>query len=106
VLLKQTNIKSGRRQASAAAGLKGLCTQNWKLEWSMVPEERLPPRFLEVAEKIGIRTLVVTEEYGGCELEKGTEVKSRAFGATAQNMQNYAQGGRTLMKVAQHAGPE
>ena len=29
--------------------------QNWKLEWSMVPEDRLPPRILEEAEKIGIR---------------------------------------------------
>ena len=25
--------------------------QNWKLEWSMVPEDRLPPRILEEAEK-------------------------------------------------------
>jgi hypothetical protein len=52
--------------------------QNWKLEWSMVPEERLPIRILEEAEKIGIRTLGVPEEYGGVELEKGTEVKTFA----------------------------
>ena len=52
--------------------------QNWKLEWSMVPEERLPLRILEEAEKIGIRTLGVPEEYGGVELEKGTEVKTFA----------------------------
>ncbi len=53
--------------------------QNWKLEWSMVPEERLPPRILEEAEKIGIRTLGVPEEYGGVELEKGTEVRTFAM---------------------------
>ena len=69
--------------------------QNWKREWSMVPEERLPPRILEEAEKIGIRTLGVPEEYGGVELEKGTEVKTfavvvrrdraRRFGACRQD---------------------
>ena len=53
--------------------------QNWKLEWSMVPEDRLPPRILEAAEKIGIRTLGVPEEFGGVELEKGTEVKTFAL---------------------------
>ena len=52
--------------------------QNWQLEWSMVPEDRLPPRILEEAEKIGIRTLGVPEEYGGVELEKGTEVRTFA----------------------------
>ena len=34
---------------------------------------------LEEAEKIGIRTLGVPEEYGGVELEKGTEVKTFAL---------------------------
>src|SRR6476469_703724 len=52
--------------------------KNWKNEWSMVPEERLPPHILEEAEKIGIRTLGVPEEFGGVELEKGTEVKTFA----------------------------
>ena len=52
--------------------------QNWQHEWSMVPEDRLPLRILEEAEKIGIRTLGVPEEYGGVELEKGTEVKTFA----------------------------
>ena len=52
--------------------------ENWKLEWSMVPEERLPAHILEEADKIGIRTLGVPEEYGGVELEKGTEVKTFA----------------------------
>jgi hypothetical protein len=53
--------------------------QNWKQEWSMVPEDRLPLSILEGAEKIGIRTLGVPEEYGGVELEKGTEVKTFAL---------------------------
>ena len=53
--------------------------ENWQREWSMVPEDRLPPRILEEAEKIGIRTLGVPEEYGGVELEKGTEVKTFAL---------------------------
>ncbi len=50
--------------------------QNWKQEWSMTPEARLPASILEGAEKVGIRTLGVPEEYGGIELEKGTEVKT------------------------------
>src|SRR4029078_11014439 len=53
--------------------------QNWQREWSMVPEDRLPLRILEEAEKIGIRTLGVPEEFGGVELEKGTEVKTFAL---------------------------
>src|SRR5215467_12268108 len=52
--------------------------QHWQREWSMVPEDRLPLRILEEAEKIGIRTLGVPEEYGGVELEKGTEVRTFA----------------------------
>jgi alkylation response protein AidB-like acyl-CoA dehydrogenase len=51
---------------------------NWKQEWSMTPEARLPPSILEGAEKVGIRTLGVPEEFGGVELEKGTEVKTFA----------------------------
>ena len=52
--------------------------QNWKQEWSMTPEARLPASILEGAEKVGIRTLGVPEEFGGLELEKGTEVKTFA----------------------------
>ncbi|MEP7031935.1 MAG: acyl-CoA dehydrogenase family protein, partial [Pseudolabrys sp.] len=50
--------------------------KNWKLEWSMTPEDRLPASILEGAEKVGIRTLGVPEEYGGVELEKGSEVRT------------------------------
>ena len=53
--------------------------KNWQKEWSMVPEERLPLSILEGAEKVGIRTLGVPEEYGGVELEKGTEVRTFAL---------------------------
>src|SRR5690242_21002170 len=53
--------------------------QNWQREWSMAPEGRLPLRILEEAEKIGIRTLGVPEEFGGVELEKGTEVRTFAM---------------------------
>jgi alkylation response protein AidB-like acyl-CoA dehydrogenase len=53
--------------------------QNWRQEWSMTPEDRLPPSILEGAEQVGIRTLGVPEEFGGLELEKGTEVKTFAI---------------------------
>src|ERR1700688_44745 len=52
---------------------------SWQREWLMTPEDRLPVSILEEAEKIGIRTLGVPEEYGGVELEKGTEVKTFAL---------------------------
>ena len=52
---------------------------NWQREWDMKPEERLPPAILEGAEKIGIRTLGVPEEFGGVELDKATEVQTFAI---------------------------
>ena len=45
----------------------------------MTPEDRLPTSILEGAEKVGIRTLGVPEEFGGVELEKGTEVQTFAM---------------------------
>ncbi|HVG50322.1 MAG TPA: acyl-CoA dehydrogenase family protein [Xanthobacteraceae bacterium] len=53
--------------------------QNWQREWLMTPEERLPPEILEGAEKIGIRTLGVPEEFGGIELDRATEVQTFAI---------------------------
>ena len=53
--------------------------KNWKQEWSMEPEDRLPASILESADKVGIRTLGVPEEFGGIELEKGTEVSTFAM---------------------------
>src|SRR5690349_362543 len=52
---------------------------NWQREWSMTPEERLPKAILEGAEKVGIRTLGVPEEFGGIELDKATEVQTFAI---------------------------
>lgn len=47
--------------------------QNWQAEWSMKPEGRLPPKILDVAHQIGIRTLGIPEEYGGIALDPKTE---------------------------------
>src|SRR3954463_9668006 len=52
---------------------------NWQREWNMVPEERLPPEILEGAQKVGIRTLGVPEEFGGLELDKATETQTFAI---------------------------
>jgi alkylation response protein AidB-like acyl-CoA dehydrogenase len=52
---------------------------NWQREWDMRPEERLPPEILEGAQKVGIRTLGVPEEFGGLELDKATEVQTFAI---------------------------
>jgi alkylation response protein AidB-like acyl-CoA dehydrogenase len=52
---------------------------NWQREWDMRPEGRLPPSILQGAEKIGIRTLGVPEEFGGVELDKATEVQTFAI---------------------------
>jgi alkylation response protein AidB-like acyl-CoA dehydrogenase len=53
--------------------------ENWQREWSMVPEDRLPNAILEGAEKVGIRTLGVPEEFGGVELDKASEVQTFAI---------------------------
>jgi alkylation response protein AidB-like acyl-CoA dehydrogenase len=53
--------------------------QDWQREWSMAPDERLPAEILQGADKIGIRTLGVPEEFGGIELEKGSEVTTFAM---------------------------
>jgi alkylation response protein AidB-like acyl-CoA dehydrogenase len=47
---------------------------NWQREWDMRPGERLPNEILEGAEKVGIRTLGVPEEFGGVELARDSEV--------------------------------
>src|ERR1700691_2843687 len=52
---------------------------NWQREWSMTPEDRLPPSILEGAERVGIRTLGVPEEFGGIELDRGSEVQTFAL---------------------------
>ena len=53
--------------------------KNWQREWLMDPDARLPRAILEAADKIGIRTLGVPEEFGGTELDAGTEVQTFAL---------------------------
>ena len=53
--------------------------KNWQREWSMDPDARLPAEILEQADRIGVRTLAVPEEYGGIELEAGAEVRTFAL---------------------------
>jgi alkylation response protein AidB-like acyl-CoA dehydrogenase len=53
--------------------------KDWQREWTMVPEERLPPEILAGADEIGIRTLGVPEEFGGVELERAAEVQTFAI---------------------------
>ena len=53
--------------------------QNWRREWLMEPEERLPRSILEQADRIGIRTLGVPEEFGGVQLESASEVRTFAI---------------------------
>ena len=52
---------------------------NWQREWTMEPGERLPPAILEAADRIGVRTLGVPEEFGGMELDKSNEVQTFAL---------------------------
>src|SRR5919106_3170304 len=51
---------------------------NWKREWLMEPEQRLPREILEAADRIGVRTLGVPEEFGGVQLDAATEVRTFA----------------------------
>ena len=52
--------------------------KNWQREWLMDPQARLPAEILRQADRIGIRTLGVPEEFGGVQLEAATEVQSFA----------------------------
>jgi alkylation response protein AidB-like acyl-CoA dehydrogenase len=53
--------------------------KDWQREWTMVPEDRLPPEILAGADEIGIRTLGVPDEFGGVELEQAAEVQTFAI---------------------------
>ncbi len=52
---------------------------SWQREWDMNPDARLPPEILQGADEIGIRTLGVPEEFGGVELDPGSEVRTFAL---------------------------
>jgi alkylation response protein AidB-like acyl-CoA dehydrogenase len=52
---------------------------NWQREWLMDPEQRLPRSILEEADKLGIRTLGVPEEFGGLQLDPASEVRTFAM---------------------------
>ena len=54
-------------------------SKNWKNEWNMTPEGRLPDFILQNADKLGIRTLGVPETFGGISLEKEHEVRTFAI---------------------------
>src|SRR5438552_410845 len=53
--------------------------KNWQREWLMDPDARLPAEILGQADRIGIRTLAVPEEYGGTELDAESEVRTFAI---------------------------
>src|SRR5439155_1419447 len=53
--------------------------QNWQREWLMDPDARLPRSILEQADRIGIRTLGVPEEFGGVPLDPAHEVQTFAL---------------------------
>src|SRR5205809_1181183 len=53
--------------------------RNWQREWLMDPDARLPREILEQADRIGIRTLGVPEEFGGTQLDPATEVQTFAI---------------------------
>ena len=53
--------------------------QNWQREWLMTPEDRLPASILEQADRIGIRTLGIPEEFGGTAIDPKEEVQTFAI---------------------------
>jgi alkylation response protein AidB-like acyl-CoA dehydrogenase len=52
---------------------------DWKREWLMDPEARHAPEILEGADKVGLRSLGVPEEFGGIALDPATEVQTYAI---------------------------
>ncbi|NMM28910.1 MAG: acyl-CoA/acyl-ACP dehydrogenase [Glaciimonas sp.] len=53
--------------------------ENWQREWQMDPTDRLPAKILEEADKCGIRTLGIPEEFGGTETDPATEAQTFAI---------------------------
>src|SRR5437764_15318168 len=52
--------------------------KNWQREWLMDPDARLPAEILEQADRSGIRTLAVPEDYGGTQPDAASEAPSFA----------------------------
>jgi len=48
---------------------------NWQREWQIDPVDRLPRKILEKVDEIGIRTIGIPEEFGGTQVESGTEAQ-------------------------------
>src|SRR5918999_5340069 len=75
-------------RASCRAFVDGVVTpfirRHWQREWLMDPDARLPRSILEQADRIGIRTLGVPEEFGGVQLDPASEV--RTFAIIAQEI--------------------
>ena len=53
--------------------------KHWAREWDMVPENRPSIELLEEAQKIGVRTLGIPEEFGGTPVDPATEVQTFAM---------------------------
>src|ERR671935_2723610 len=53
--------------------------KEWQREWLMDPGARLRRAILEQADRIGIRTLGVPEEFGGVQLDPASEVRTFAI---------------------------
>ncbi len=52
---------------------------DWRREWLMDPQARLPEMILQKAEEVGIRTLGVPPDFGGVEFDPATEVQTFAL---------------------------
>jgi len=65
------------------AVLRPFIADNREREWTLAdPGHRLPPEILDEADKAGIRTLGVPEEYGGITLDEATEAQTFSVIAT------------------------
>src|SRR5437016_8105130 len=62
--------------------------RNWQREWLMDPDARLPREILEQADRIGIRTLGVPEEFGGIQQPLALPVRSEEHTSELQSLTN------------------
>jgi alkylation response protein AidB-like acyl-CoA dehydrogenase len=59
--------------------LKPFIKANREREWLFDPDGRLPPEILREADRAGLRSLGIPEEYGGVTLERDTEAQTFAL---------------------------